>query len=112
MIERRQRRASSAKQRSLTTIDSGLSTPPSSVLIHDIQGKKSENSNLKTLRAQSDWGGESGGGAAARTQAAGLLHGRLPQAGPKGFANREERKPNFDRGRGLGGGRRGIPKNP
>jgi hypothetical protein len=29
---------------------------------------------------------------------------RLPQAGPQGFANREERKPNFDRGRGLGRG--------
>ncbi len=35
---------------------------------------------------------------------------RLPQAGPQGFANREERKPNFDCGRGLGGGRRGVPK--
>jgi hypothetical protein len=29
---------------------------------------------------------------------------RLPQAGPQGFANREERKPNFNCGRGLGGG--------
>ena len=28
---------------------------------------------------------------------------RLPQAGPQGFAIREERKPNFDRRRGLGG---------
>jgi hypothetical protein len=27
---------------------------------------------------------------------------RLPQAGPQGFANREERKPNFDCGRGSG----------
>jgi len=35
---------------------------------------------------------------------------RVPQAGPQGFANREERKLNFDRGRSLGGGRRGIPK--
>ena len=45
----------------------------------------------------------------------------MPQAGPQGFANWEERKPNFDRGRGLGCGlqlvesygserRRGIPK--
>jgi hypothetical protein len=36
--------------------------------------------------------------------------GRLPQAGPKGFAIWEKRKPNFDRGRGLGRRRRGVPK--
>jgi hypothetical protein len=36
---------------------------------------------------------------------------RLPQAGPQGFANRGERKPNFDCGRGSGRRRRGIPKN-
>jgi hypothetical protein len=35
---------------------------------------------------------------------------RLPLAGPKGFATWDKRKPNFDRGRGLGGGRRGVPK--
>jgi hypothetical protein len=35
---------------------------------------------------------------------------RLPQAGPQGFANREERKPNFDRRRGSGRWRRGISK--
>ena len=47
---------------------------------------------------------------------------RLPQAGPQGFANKVESKPNFNYGRGSGGGlqlvesyaserRRGIPKN-
>ena len=36
--------------------------------------------------------------------------GRLPQAGPKDFAIWEKRKPNFDRGRGLGRRRRGVPK--
>jgi len=35
---------------------------------------------------------------------------RLPQAGPQGFAIWEKRKPNFDHGLGLGGGRCGIPK--
>jgi len=36
---------------------------------------------------------------------------RVPQVGPQGFAGRATRKPNFDRGRGLGGGRRGVSKN-
>jgi ABC-type polysaccharide/polyol phosphate transport system ATPase subunit len=35
---------------------------------------------------------------------------RLLQAGPQGFANRDESKPNFDCGRGSGRRRRGIPK--
>ena len=35
---------------------------------------------------------------------------RLPHAGPQGFANKVESKPNFNCGRGSGGGRRGIPK--
>ena len=35
---------------------------------------------------------------------------RLPQAGPQGFANRGERKPNFDCGRGSGRWRCGIPQ--
>jgi hypothetical protein len=31
---------------------------------------------------------------------------RLQQAGPQGFANKVESKPNFNYGRGSGGGRR------
>jgi lipopolysaccharide transport system ATP-binding protein len=35
---------------------------------------------------------------------------RLPHAGPEGFVTWDKRKPNFDRGRGFGGWRRGVPK--
>jgi hypothetical protein len=50
--------SSGSKNRKLTTgdrstLDSGLSTPPASVLIRDIRGKKS--SSATAPKAQSDW---------------------------------------------------------
>ena len=73
----------------------------SSVLIRDIRGKKSSAVSAPKAQPPSDWvyalkdvsfevkRGEVLGiigrnGAAARTQAAGRLHGRLPQGSPKG----------------------------
>ena len=46
----------------------------------------------------------------SRNRSAGRGVGRLLQAGQKGFAIWEKRKPNFDCGPSLGRGLRGIPK--